>query len=65
MARSPAILAIPGTGSVAHAENNVAAATIALTSEEVATLTRSGALHGHPHGTAANEKRARVRGPVS
>jgi len=39
LARSPAILAIPGTGSIAHLESNVAAATIALTPEEVATIT--------------------------
>jgi len=39
MARSPAVLAIPGTGSVAHAESNVAAAAIHLSGEEVATLT--------------------------
>jgi pyridoxine 4-dehydrogenase len=39
MARSPAVLAIPGTGSVAHAESNVAAAAVHLSGEEVATLT--------------------------
>jgi aryl-alcohol dehydrogenase-like predicted oxidoreductase len=48
MARSPAILAIPGTGSVAHAETNVAAAAIALTSDEVATLTTRGPGEDHP-----------------
>jgi len=42
MARSPAVLAIPGTGSVAHAESNVAAASVELTAEEVASLTRMG-----------------------
>jgi aryl-alcohol dehydrogenase-like predicted oxidoreductase len=41
LARSPAVLAIPGTGSVAHLENNVASASIDLTREEVATLNRS------------------------
>jgi aryl-alcohol dehydrogenase-like predicted oxidoreductase len=41
LARSPAVLAIPGTGSVAHLENNVASASIDLTGEEVATLNRS------------------------
>jgi pyridoxine 4-dehydrogenase len=41
LARSPSILPIPGTGSVAHLEDNVAAAGITLTSAEVATLTGS------------------------
>jgi pyridoxine 4-dehydrogenase len=39
LARSPSILPIPGTGSVAHLEDNVAAAGIRLTSAEVASLT--------------------------
>jgi aryl-alcohol dehydrogenase-like predicted oxidoreductase len=34
MARSPAIVPIPGTGSVSHLEDNVAAAGVALTQEE-------------------------------
>jgi aryl-alcohol dehydrogenase-like predicted oxidoreductase len=38
LARSPVMLPIPGTGSVAHLEENVAAATIRLTPEEVAAL---------------------------
>ncbi len=42
LARSPAILPIPGTGSVAHLEENIAAASIVLTDEEVATLTAAG-----------------------
>jgi aryl-alcohol dehydrogenase-like predicted oxidoreductase len=42
VARSPAVLAIPGTGSVAHAESNVAAAAVHLSGEEVATLTEMG-----------------------
>jgi pyridoxine 4-dehydrogenase len=41
MARSPAVLAIPGSGSVAHAESNVAAAAVHLSGEEVATLTKA------------------------
>jgi aryl-alcohol dehydrogenase-like predicted oxidoreductase len=40
LARSPAVLVIPGTGSSTHLENNVAAAGLELTNEEVATLTR-------------------------
>jgi aryl-alcohol dehydrogenase-like predicted oxidoreductase len=39
LARSPQILPIPGTGSVEHLESNVAAASIELTREEVATIT--------------------------
>jgi pyridoxine 4-dehydrogenase len=38
LARSPAMLPIPGTGSVAHLEENVAAAGIHLSPEEVARL---------------------------
>jgi aryl-alcohol dehydrogenase-like predicted oxidoreductase len=37
--RSPVILPIPGTSSVAHVEENTEAATIALTDEEFAALT--------------------------
>jgi pyridoxine 4-dehydrogenase len=40
LARSPYILPIPGTGSVSHLEDNVAAAGLALTHEEVADLMR-------------------------
>jgi pyridoxine 4-dehydrogenase len=42
LARSSAILPIPGTGSVSHLEENVAAAAIKLTQAEVAALTKSG-----------------------
>lgn len=42
LGRSPAILPIPGTGSVAHLESNVAAAAVALTPEEIATITNAG-----------------------
>jgi len=39
LARSPAALPIPGTGSVAHLEENIAAAAIELTPAEVSALT--------------------------
>jgi pyridoxine 4-dehydrogenase len=39
LARSPSILPIPGTGSVSHLEDNVAAAAIELTPAEVASVT--------------------------
>ncbi len=38
LARSPVILPIPGTGSVAHLEENMRAAALALSPEEVARL---------------------------
>jgi pyridoxine 4-dehydrogenase len=38
LARSPSILPIPGTGSVAHLEDNVRAASIRLSREDVAAL---------------------------
>jgi pyridoxine 4-dehydrogenase len=37
--RSPVMLPIPGTGSVAHLEENCAAADLTLTDEEFAGLT--------------------------
>ena len=40
--RSPVMLPIPGTGSVAHLEENVAAAGIKLTDAEFATLDKAG-----------------------
>jgi pyridoxine 4-dehydrogenase len=40
--RSPVMLPIPGTGKVAHLEENVAAAAIKLTDEEFAALDRAG-----------------------
>jgi pyridoxine 4-dehydrogenase len=40
--RSPVMLPIPGTGKVAHLEENVAAAGIKLTDEEFASLGRAG-----------------------
>lgn len=39
LARSPIMLPIPGTGSLAHVDENVAAASIRLTADEIATLT--------------------------
>jgi pyridoxine 4-dehydrogenase len=42
LARSPAMVPIPGTGSVDHLESNVAAAELELTAAEVATLTNLG-----------------------
>jgi pyridoxine 4-dehydrogenase len=39
--RSPAMLPIPGTSSVAHLEDNVAAATIRLSDEEFAALSKA------------------------
>jgi aryl-alcohol dehydrogenase-like predicted oxidoreductase len=38
LAKSPVMLPIPGTGSVAHLEENVAAADLKLSDEELATL---------------------------
>jgi aryl-alcohol dehydrogenase-like predicted oxidoreductase len=41
LARSPVMLPIPGTGSAAHLDENVAAVDVRLTSEEVAALTET------------------------
>ena len=41
LGRSPAVLPIPGTGTVAHLEENVAAGSIKLTPAEIAELTDS------------------------
>lgn len=41
LARSPSVLPIPGTGSVAHLDENVAATAIKLTSVEAASVTGS------------------------
>jgi pyridoxine 4-dehydrogenase len=41
LARSPQILPIPGTGSPGHVETNVAAASIELSPDEVAAITRA------------------------
>jgi pyridoxine 4-dehydrogenase len=42
MARSPSVLPIPGTGSLDHLEENVGAAGLSLTADEVARLNRAG-----------------------
>jgi pyridoxine 4-dehydrogenase len=42
LARSPAMVPIPGTGAVDHLESNVAAAGLDLSDDEVATLTALG-----------------------
>ncbi len=42
LARSPAMVPIPGTGSVDHLEANVAAAVLQLTDDEVAAITAGG-----------------------
>jgi pyridoxine 4-dehydrogenase len=41
LARSPAVLVIPGTASVTHLEDNVAAAGITLTRDEIAAINRA------------------------
>ncbi|WP_426511380.1 aldo/keto reductase [Dactylosporangium sp. McL0621] len=41
LARSPAMLPIPGTGSVGHLEDNIAAAGIELSPQEVSDITRN------------------------
>jgi aryl-alcohol dehydrogenase-like predicted oxidoreductase len=43
LARSPAMLPIPGTSSLAHLEENVAAAALELTPDEIETLNHSNA----------------------
>ena len=42
LARSPAMVVIPGTGSRPHLEDNVAAASLRLSADEVAALTAAG-----------------------
>jgi aryl-alcohol dehydrogenase-like predicted oxidoreductase len=41
LARSPSILPIPGTGSVGHLEDNIAAAAIKLSAQDVSDITRN------------------------
>jgi len=41
MARSPQIVPIPGTGTLAHLESNIAAASIELSPEEVAAISKA------------------------
>jgi pyridoxine 4-dehydrogenase len=40
LARSPVMVPIPGTGSVAHLEENIAAAELRLSTDEIASLSR-------------------------
>jgi pyridoxine 4-dehydrogenase len=42
LARSPQILPIPGTGSPSHAEDNVAAAALELTPDEIEAISKGG-----------------------
>jgi len=42
LASSPAILPIPGTGSPAHAEENIAAAALELSPDEIAAISKGG-----------------------
>jgi aryl-alcohol dehydrogenase-like predicted oxidoreductase len=42
LARSPQILPIPGSGSAEHVEANVVAASLVLTPNEVAAITKAG-----------------------
>ena len=46
LARSPVILLIPGTSSVGHLEENVAAASIELSGEEIEELADAAPLSG-------------------
>ncbi|MEA2588071.1 MAG: pyridoxine 4-dehydrogenase [Actinomycetota bacterium] len=51
--RSPVMLPIPGTSSVVHLEENVAAATVQLTDEEFEELSRLGQRHARGSGTSS------------
>ena len=42
LAISPAILPIPGTGSPAHAEENIAAASLELSPQEIRAISEGG-----------------------
>ena len=48
LARSPVMLPIPGTSKVAHLEENVAAADISLSAEEIASLDEAGRAGASP-----------------
>ena len=54
--RSPVMLPIPGTGSVAHLEENCAAAGVELTDDEFEALTKAGAVAA-PTARAASSAR--------
>lgn len=47
LAHSPVMLPIPGTSSVAHLEENIAAASLQLTEEDLRELSGGGAAGGH------------------
>ena len=49
LARSEVILPIPGTSRVSHLEENVRAAEITLTDDQVAALTAAGTPHRSRH----------------
>jgi aryl-alcohol dehydrogenase-like predicted oxidoreductase len=49
LARSEVVLPIPGTSQVSHLEENVRAAQITLTDDQVAELTAAGAPHRSRH----------------
>jgi len=51
--RSPVMLPIPGTSSVIHLEENVAAATVQLTDEEFEELSRLGQRHARGSATSS------------
>jgi aryl-alcohol dehydrogenase-like predicted oxidoreductase len=51
--RSPVILPIPGTSSVVHLEENVAAATAQLTDEQFEELSRLGQRHAREPATSS------------
>jgi aryl-alcohol dehydrogenase-like predicted oxidoreductase len=57
LARSPQVLPIPGTGSVAHLEQNVAAAAIALTDQDLAELATASRLSRSPRRLAGSLRR--------
>ena len=51
LARSPVMLPIPGTSSVAHLEENIAAAKLELTPEEIDSLGQSYRMGWHKYWT--------------
>lgn len=57
LARSPQMLPIPGTGSPAHLEENVAAADLALTDDDLADLATPPKRRRTPRQVAADAKR--------
>ncbi|HEY8544111.1 MAG TPA: aldo/keto reductase [Acidimicrobiales bacterium] len=57
LARSPQMLPIPGTGSVAHLEQNVAAAGLELTDDDLAALAKAPKRRRTPRQVASDLKR--------